>query len=368
MNTVLPGVDVGMWIGGELDDDGTVAGPLQPLPKDVVRGEPTAQREPAPAAVRPPPQTPAPVKVAPPPPAAAPSARAERQLRACQAAAQSIVMGMFEHMRNEAQKRGNVVTIDDITEMREEFLRRTNALETALRRSFDDYLRERAREQRKDSREYPFDRIIVHQFAHLFVRRGDGRLAPGVVSRRVLPGFFIALEKMLGEAALEGYQEAGRRIIGRYAEQIDADGNWGTVYDDPLTRSLVLDALVTMGEYFADLEKRCAWLQGIINGHLAPGEAVLNEGDDATTWELSEELCLEMVEALFRPLAEALADPARRKALADRHGRANVKALSALAERITSAKSPDPAAREPAAARAKKARPRAKSGAGQASS
>ncbi len=323
MVTLTPGTDCAIRIGGELDDDGTTAGPRLPS------GQPATAPESAPHAPVPRAPTEAPAAVASQPAAPPQAPRAERQVRACQVAAQTIVMGMFDHLRREAGRRDNLLTIDDIAGMREEFRARAQALEATLRHGFEQYFRERAREQRKESREYPFDRIIVHQFAHLFVRRGDG-LEPGLLSRRVLPGFFIALDKMLGETALEEFQDASRRIVARYAEQLDADGNWGTLYADPLTRSLVLDALIAMAAHFEEFEKRCDWLRGIVNGHLAPGERVLNEGGTAAAWELSQADCLTMVQALFRPLEGALADPACRKELIQRHGQPAIRAAGAV--------------------------------------
>jgi len=162
--------------------------------------------------------------------------------------------------------------------------------------------------------------FIVHQFAHLFVRRGRTDLAHGAVSRRALPGFFVALEKMLGEAKLESYQDRARRIVARYAEQIEVDGNWAPVYGDPLTRTLILDALVTIAGHFRDFQKRRAWLVAIINGHLAPGHKMVGEGTEATSWELSERGCNELLFETFRHLAETLAEEKHRKALVERYG------------------------------------------------
>ncbi len=311
-------------IGGELDDDAAaIVAPAQPAPtpaRSVEKPEAPVRHETLDGEDKP-----------------------SRQLSlevasACKALARGSVMTIFGRLGAEAGRRENMLTIDDIADLKKEFVKHADTLEASFIKTFEAFVHKRLRGHRTDARQFPFDRIMVHQFSHMFVRRTRENLNQGALSRRILPGFFLAVDKMLGEEAMDEFQDRARRIVARYEDQLDLDGNWATVYADPLTQALVLDALVAMSGYFKDFQKRVRWFQAMINGHLAPGDAVHGEGEDATAWELGDAGSLELLRALFKPLEGSMTDLRVRRVLVDRYGREAVAGAVDLVERFRAAR------------------------------
>jgi DNA-binding response OmpR family regulator len=64
------------------------------------------------------------------------------------------------------------------------------------------------------ARENFFGRLLVRRFAQLFVEN-DGPDSEKVLSRRILPGFFVAVDMMLGPERVEGYQKQCQDIVKR---------------------------------------------------------------------------------------------------------------------------------------------------------
>jgi len=138
-----------------------------------------------------------------------------------------VVASFCDRLVAEANRRGGVLTLQDIELLNEEFASKTEALQAVFEKSFEDYVRARERASFLQTRNYPFDRVLVRKFEHLFA---DGKdLDPTKLSRRMLPGFFMAMNKMLGPEVIETYQERCRKIVQRIRLGRDDNFDWNEI-------------------------------------------------------------------------------------------------------------------------------------------
>ncbi|MSO85434.1 MAG: hypothetical protein EXR04_05710, partial [Rhodospirillales bacterium] len=194
------------------------------------------------------------------------------------ALAETVVMAFIDRLRHEAEARGGTLTLADLDRLAVEFHNKSAALRQAFEQTFEAYGRARERAKFAQNRNYPFDRLLVQRFESLLAPGGAGRpnkrpgadnaagslglgaSAPGAsgrgIPRRVLPGFFMAVEMMLGRQILEAYQEHCRAIVERISKAQGGKFGWPDLYADAEAATLAFDALVAMASYFADYDKR----------------------------------------------------------------------------------------------------------------
>ena len=243
------------------------------------------------------------------------------------ALAETLVQSILQRLILEASRKGGWLTIDDIEGLRLEFESKTAQLQAMFEKSFEQYVRLRERAAWEQARQYPFDRLIVHRFSHLFTVDGGPAFAEGGLSRRLLPGFFLALNMMLGEEITEVYQEQCRRIVAKVRDVQGDNLEWDHVYADPAARTLANDALVTVAVHFEDLPKRCAWFTGLVNGHLAPPDPA-REGAEAETWQMGDRAFLLTVNALYADVRERMRTETGRLRLTKSYGAETVEVLA----------------------------------------
>jgi len=254
-----------------------------------------------------------------------PSARAR-------AIAETLIGSFTDRLVSEARRLGGFLTIADLERLGDDLRGKADALQLVFEQSFEDYVRARERAVQDQARRFPFDRLIVHGFAHLF---GDGGTDdPDRVTRKVLPGFFMAMDKMLGEEPAEAFQAKTRAIVERLAPGANAEPDWETLYADAEARGLALDALLAMAPYFEDFVKRRDWFLALVNGHLTAPLA----GDPDPDWELSPRGFERLTDALFADLRAALADTNVRAQLIKRHDGVTVFEAGRALERMDRAR------------------------------
>jgi hypothetical protein len=267
-------------------------------------------------------------------PVAKPAAKAPANDPAAQsrAIAQTVVNSLLDRMVAEAQRKGGMLSVQDIQGLTQEFEKKTEVLQTVFQKSFEDYVKARERAAWQQTRQYPFDRVIVQTFAHSFA---DGQKLvndPDALSRRILPGFFMALGMMLGPEALEQAQERCRKIVARHKTGKNGDFDWEDVYADPETKATVLAAQVAMAPYFEDVRKRASWLVNLVNTHMSPYEG--DQNSLAARWTMTEVSFFSLLEGLLGGLKEALNNETEAKALIQRHGQATCSRLYKLFRHI----------------------------------
>ena len=235
------------------------------------------------------------------------------------AIAETVVSSMLDRIKMEAQKNGGQLSLSDINALTVEFEAQTEALSTAFEKSFEAYVQVRERSAWDNKRDYPFDRLIVKQFSHLFDSKQAGQI--DLVSRRILPGFFIALGMLLGPDVIDELQERCRGVVERLRGQLGDEFDWAVVYDAKDTKVLLLDALMPIAHHFEDLDKRRDWFLELVNSHLSPPSP---SDKDEANWEMDVLGFNQFIIALLQSLGRHLADADSALRLKKRYGDAAV--------------------------------------------
>lgn len=157
-----------------------------------------------------------------------------------------------------------------------------------------------------ERRRHPFERLLIRRFAHLLPKReGDEGVREGaVLSRRLIPGFMVAVTKMIGLDHYEACEEAVRQAVDAMRAESPAPVDWSRLAARPEIVDLTDSALADMAPYFADLDKRLEWLTAVVNGHL--GAPPPEDGD--TLWIMDRDKALALVRALYGDTRRRLRD------------------------------------------------------------
>ena len=293
---------------------------------------PTDIPQPPPAAAEPPPPPPSPArrarkvriravpkiqtKSAPPPPSSPSIATPANKSRAL---AETVVASFLDRLTAEAERKGGSLTVRDIQALNHEFEKKTEALQVVFEKSFEDYVRARERAVWDQKREFPFDRQIIGLFSHLFPGPGGANLAGGALSRRMVPAFLVTMNLMLGHDVVEEFQNRCRAIVEGLKKKRGDAFTWQDVDDSRDVNEVVLDAVIGMANHFEAAEKRSGWFLHAINNHLGPPN-IQSEGEEATTWQLTEDGFPHFMAALFSVVREAMKTETGRLRITKRHG------------------------------------------------
>ena len=166
----------------------------KPAPKPIEQAKPAAAlKKPAPVAVK----NPASAK------------------EVSQALAVGAVGSMVDQMKAAAHAKGGMLSIQDIDAMQVEFAAKAKDMQAQLESAFVNYADARERMQFDQERDDPFYRLLVKSVSSHFKEQAS-RKTP---SRRMLPGFFIAVDMLLGPDVVSNHQERCRSIIARLREE-----------------------------------------------------------------------------------------------------------------------------------------------------
>jgi hypothetical protein len=331
----------------------SVAAPAKapPPPPPSPPPAPAPVAAPAPAPVPAPAQAPEPVKVAPAPtPVPAPvPAPASASAPAKQPAvavkkkkskpvspkvlskekAKTAVTSMVDQMKAKAQGNGGYLRTEDISAMESDFQAQVAQITESMELSFEAYVKARERAEWDTAREFPFGRVIVKKFSHLFKEPRNGRM--DTVSKRMLPGFFSGLNMMVGPESVDLFQERCRRVVEKIRDQEGDDFDWDSVYASPDAAAIVIDALMSIAPHFDNFERRQEWLIELVNGHLAP----VGEHEPDAGWELSSVGYKRFISALYADLHVMLGNQTTKSRIAKRYGSNAVEAVSRLIKRTS---------------------------------
>ena len=247
-------------------------------------------------------------------------------LAACAAIANTMIGHFATRLEVEARRAGGSLSADAIRALAERFMAEEGTrFAPALQRSWDACTRMREAAQWQSARSHPFDRLLTKPFAHLFpARGGDGQ---GVLSRRLLPGFHLAVDKMIGPALFEQCQRKAQAIVDRHRGP-DGFIPWDEIYADAEAHALSGDVLAVVAHYFANFHRRRDWFMDIVNSHLTPVAAAAPDAH----WRLTEHGFSELMRALFADLRARLA--ADGAALRQRYGEQTVEAFQVFFHRL----------------------------------
>lgn len=128
----------------------------------------------------------------------------------------------------------------------------------------------------------PFTRALVQPFAHLFDTAPNQSLAEGALSRRMLPGFFIALRLMVGGERYEHAQAVCESTLVKNRTSPEDLGTlkfWDDLYAEEAVAEVVADiysrALLRLTMY----EKRKNWFIRMVNSQLSAIDSMTEDED-----------------------------------------------------------------------------------------
>ena len=242
------------------------------------------------------------------------ASKASAKQQSAQAASETMT-SMVDEMRDLAEKRGGYLTLDDLDQMQDQFQARAEELAASLEKSFEVFSEAKKKAVWDNKRSYGFNRLIVKKFSKLFENEDKGRA--GRISRRVIPGFFMALEMMVGPEQIQKNKDDCQKIIKKIRHEHQDKFDWDYVYQSKDVETVVLDVLVQVAVTFANFEKRSHWFIELVNANLAPQHDL--EASDAN-WEMNLTSFKMFMAALLTDLAREIANEQGRKRLIKQHG------------------------------------------------
>jgi hypothetical protein len=232
------------------------------------------------------------------------------------AMAETVVNSFVDRLTKKAQDRGGYLTVQDLQTMNEEFQEKAAALQSVFERSFEDYVEARERSSWDQARNFPFDRLIVKKFSYVFEKDKALMTGKNTLSRRMLPGFFMAVKMMMGPDATEDYQEKCRKIINAVRTKRGRAFTWEDAYKNDAANKVVQDAMITIALQFENLEKRSTWFIDLVNAHLAPA----GEGATDALWQMSQGAFMRFFDALLSDLMASMETEGGRMDITRRYG------------------------------------------------
>lgn len=239
---------------------------------------------------------------------------------------ETIIGTLTDRLKSEVQRRGGRLYTADIERIAEELDGKRAQLEAVFRQTFETYVQARERAAFDHARQFPFDRLIVNTFAELFSPKRAEADGKDRVTRKVLPGFFMALDRMLPPERLDEYQERCRAIVSRIAGDDENAFDWRALYADAEANVLLIDALTALVPYFEAFEKRRNWFLPLVNDNLQ------KDGND--DWELSPRGFVNLTLAMFTPLRNELRAIDGRARMFERYGPADCQNLQRIIDKL----------------------------------
>lgn len=232
-------------------------------------------------------------------------------------------------LRAKAQAQGGVLSLDDLDAMEAELTQKTQAIQAQFETAFEDYAVAVDKLKWSAERGDPFYRLLIKQFSHLFKEQ----ISSKTISRRLLPGFFMAVGMLLGPDVVERNHDRCASIVARLKMEVGEDKfDWEVFYTAQDALTVSLDAQLLMAARFADYDKRMTWFIELVNSHLAVESA--SEAD--RRWQLTEHGARRMIDALASDLRKVLSAQKGRERLIKRHGAdAVTDAITALKRLLT---------------------------------
>jgi len=242
----------------------------------------------------------------------------------------AVVAAFTEKLKSEIHKHGGFLGLRHVDAIEAEFQAKADQLAVVFAQALEDAAREQEELRWFSIKRPAFDRLIVKRFEHLFMQRAADGQIHGAISRRLLPGFFLALQMMRGPETMEQYHQRSDDAVERIMKgQVPI--NWDLVDQDDDVQNVLLDAQYAIALHFEDAQRRFDWFIHIANSHIAPPASA--EADDAT-WELGHRSLHLLVNSLLSDLRAVVSDDQAWQELAERHPDADRHKLEFILDRL----------------------------------
>jgi len=254
----------------------------------------------------------------------------ERARERANAMAQAVVSAFSAKLKDETRRHGGFLGLRHIDQLDAEFQAKADHLSQIFEHAFQDVQREQEELRWYSIKRPAFDRLIVKRFEDALIRRNGNGQEKGVLSRCMLPGFFLALNMMLGPEAMADFQQrcetAKRRLMAGHTRE-----DWDLLNQDAEVHDVMLDAEYAIALHFENTPHRKKWFTTIINANLAP---TTNDQDLETPWQLSHPAMHVLINMLLGDLKQAVADDVAWRHLAERHLGADRHLLEFILDRL----------------------------------
>jgi hypothetical protein len=251
---------------------------------------------------------------------------------ACEKVLMDALSGLMDSLVASAAAKGDAGSAEDLRAAGSKYLAGDGE---AYRKELRDHIQQSIVQHEKElwdqTRKRPFDRMLVKRFSHLFPSEGELTSGDDHLSRRILPGFFTAIEMMTGPELFEQCQLACKALVRERKEVHGETFLWRDFYNEETPNELVNDAFAVIVPHFTNFEKRSHWLLDLINSHLAPPEDYAFEGASVKDWQMDDTGLHLLLNALFSDFRDNLSTPNGREAIVERYG---LKASRALEDVI----------------------------------
>mgnify|MGYP005633984771 FL=1 len=158
--------------------------------------------------------------------------------------------------------------------------------------------------------------MLVKQFSGLLKEK----LSRKGISRRMLLGYFLAVDMLLGPDKVESYHKRCRAVISRIKADVGEDEfDWEHFHQERDAITVSLDAQVTLAAQFGDYDKRANWFINLVNSNLGLAPSGASKGE--RRWTLAEQRFRRMMDAMFADLRKVMSSDTGRERLIKRHGR-----------------------------------------------
>lgn len=248
----------------------------------------------------------------------------------CQALAETVLDDYTKQLIDMVENSTHGLSIDDIRTFLSQYkLQVVAADEGAFKAHFQRCLSKREQEVFDPNRREPFKRVLTMRFVDLFPPEGALDDSGAYISRRMLPGLFLALEKMVGSDPFQQGFDACMAVMDS-AKSADGIVIWENLYAHAAAMDSVDDLLMRLVTHFDNPMKRITWMLNIINNDLADPLDFDFEGQANQDWELDERGLINVLRHLFRNLRHRLKDKDQAQALTQKYGKAAARQLVAL--------------------------------------
>jgi len=175
----------------------------------------------------------------------------------------------------------------------------------------------------------PFKRVFTSRIVCLFPPMNGLDDSGRYLSRRMLPGLFDALEKMVGSDVLKKGHILCKELI-EDLKHTEQGFLWEDLYDNTQAQSAVDDLLIALVPHFENPMKRVGWLLNMINSDLAPAENYAFEGPASRDWVADEHGVILLLRALFDRFKQTLSTKDGAMQLTEHYGAENIRTLMTL--------------------------------------
>ena len=249
-------------------------------------------------------------------------------IQRCRYISESYLDLFLTYAERQAVQHGGRVDAHTLRNMAGDFQKLNQVTNAALSQLFSDCNLARLNQRHRDQRKDHLGRLLVEQFAALFVEKGGLRPSQGGLSSDILPGFFHALALALGADLLDRYSSRCNEIVERLQAAAGDDFDWATYFNESEINDILIEILASLSRTFSNFERRKSWFIDILNKERRSHPGAKGPG-------FSDAHFQNMAHALFDHLKVAIDDNSSRSGMVKKFGRSTVAEIEIFLDNIS---------------------------------